>query len=131
MHVRKIFRPLCRSALVLALAAIAVPTAQAGHAPAEVGLGTPAAADVDAATRHHHPEVAQTPTRIVAVASSDGFDWGDAGIGAGALFGAALLAAGSALLLKRDGNGEITLRSKLRSLSGSGTRRSAGSSPSA
>jgi hypothetical protein len=84
---------------MLALAAITAPPAQARHAPQEpvVTSATP-----DAATRHHHPDVVQQPTRIVTVAQADSFDWGDAGIGASGALGAVLLASGSVLLLRRN-----------------------------
>jgi hypothetical protein len=102
MQDRKPSRLLSLCVLTLAVAAITAPMAQARHAPAEVKLGTTTAGYVDAATRHHHPDVVQPPTRIVAVARAGDFDWGDAGIGAGGALGVVLLAGGSALLLKRN-----------------------------
>jgi hypothetical protein len=80
------------------------------HAPAEARLGTSPPAGIDAGTRHHHPDVVAPPTRIVAVARADGFDWGAAAIGAGGALGAALLVAGSALLLKRNNRRAISAR---------------------
>jgi hypothetical protein len=110
MKDRKISRWLGRSAIALALTAIAAPVAQARHASGEAGLGTSSVGRIDAATRHHHPDVVAPRTRIVAVARADGFDWGDAGIGAGGALGAALLVSGSALLLKRNNRRAITAR---------------------
>ena len=102
MQDRKIPRRLSRGALALAVTAIAAPAAEARHAPPEPQLSTSPPTVVDAATRHHHPDVVQPPTRIVTVAKADSFDWIDAGIGASAMLGAALLTGGSALLLKRN-----------------------------
>jgi hypothetical protein len=101
MQDRKLSRWVSLCVLTLAVAAIAVPVAQARHAPPETQLGTTTAGYVDAATRHHHPDLVQRPTRIV-VAQAAGFDWGDAGIGAGGALGVVLLAGGSALVLKRN-----------------------------
>jgi hypothetical protein len=100
MNDRRISRWLSRGALALALAAVAPPVAQGSHAPAPPDPSN-SQAGLDAATRHHHPDVVPGPTRIVAVAPAQGFDWGDAGIGAGGALGAVLVAGGSALLLKR------------------------------
>jgi hypothetical protein len=91
-----------RSLAALVLAAVVAPSAQAMHAPAEVGTSTSGTVGIDAATRHHHPDVLQPATRIVTVAGSDSFDWGDAGIGAAGTLGVVLLAGGSAILLARD-----------------------------
>lgn len=102
MQNRKLSRWLSLCVLTLTVAAIAVPVARARHAPPETQLGTTTAGYIDAATRHHHPDVVQPPTRIVTVAQAGGFDWGDAGIGAGGALGAVLLAGGSVLLLKRN-----------------------------
>jgi hypothetical protein len=81
---------------VLALAAIVLPSAQA-----QAQVGTDGGGEA-AATRHHHPDVAQPPTRIVAITQPGGFDWGDAGIGAGSLLGAVLLIGGATLMLRRS-----------------------------
>jgi hypothetical protein len=89
------------SLLTLLLAAAVAPLAQAMHAPERAGIST--TATLDAATRHHHPDVVlQPPTRIITVREADTFDWGDAGIGAGAALGLVLVGGGSALLLRRD-----------------------------
>ena len=67
-----------------------------------VAITAPAArAAVDPATRHHHPDLVQPPTRIVTVEQAGAFDWADAGIGAAGGLGAALVAASSAVLLTR------------------------------
>jgi hypothetical protein len=102
MKDRKIPRWLSRGALALAVTAIAAPAAEARHAPPEPQLGTSPPMVVDAATRHHHPDVVQPPTRIVTVPRADSFDWIDAGIGASGTLGAALLIGGSVVLLKRN-----------------------------
>jgi hypothetical protein len=102
MQNRKICRWLSRSVLVLVLTAIAAPAAQARHAPARAELGTSPLGDVDGATRHHHPDVVQPPTRIVTVPRADSFDWSAAGIGAAGALGAALVIGGSTLLLRRN-----------------------------
>ena len=102
MKDRKIPRRLSRWALALAVTAIAAPAAEARHAPPEPQLGTSPPMVVDAATRHHHPDVVQPPTRIITVPKADSFDWIDAGIGASGALGVALLTGGSALLLKRN-----------------------------
>ena len=86
----------------LALTAIASPTAQARHAPADPVTNYATTAQIDAATRHHHPDVVQPPTRIVSVVHTNGFDWGDAGIGAAGALGASLVAGGYVLLRKRS-----------------------------
>jgi hypothetical protein len=110
MQDRKTSRRLSAWALAFALAAMSAPAAEARHAPAEAGLGTTPSGPIDAATRHHHPDVVQPPTRIIAVARANGFDWGDAGIGAGAALGAVLFGCGSALLLKRNDRQASTAR---------------------
>jgi hypothetical protein len=81
------------TALALAVAAIAAPTATAAVDP------------VDPGTCHHHElscpsHAGQPATRIVTVAAN-GFDWTDAGIGAGTALGAAFVVAGFAALLRR------------------------------
>jgi hypothetical protein len=92
--------------VTLAMAVMAaVPTAQAKRfedtpsrpaAPtAHIAIGPPIC------HRARYPEDCQVPTRIVAVARADGFDWGDAGIGAGGALGAVLVATGVGALLRR------------------------------
>jgi hypothetical protein len=110
MKDRKILRWVNRWALALAVTAIAAPAAEARHAPPEPQLGTSPPMVVDAATRHHHPDVVQPPTRIVTVLKADSFDWNDAGIGASGTLGAVLLIGGSALLLKRSKRGATSTR---------------------
>jgi hypothetical protein len=110
MEDRRIFRRLIPWAVALALAAIAAPMAEARHAPAEAELSTSPSGPVDAATRHHHPDVAQPLTRVIAVTRAGGFDWADAGIGAGGALGAVLLAGGSVLLVKRTHRRAIPAR---------------------
>jgi hypothetical protein len=57
--------------------------------------------DLPVCHRARYPEDCQVPTRIVAVARADGFDWRDAGIGAGGALGGVLVAAGFSTLLRR------------------------------
>ena len=99
---QRISRRLGRWGLVLTLAVTAAPGAEGRASTAEPRpTDTPIGA-VDAATRHHHPDVVQPPTRILTVTAADRFDWGDAGIGASGTLGAVLIAAGSALVLTRS-----------------------------
>jgi hypothetical protein len=99
---QRISRRLSRWGLVLTLAVTAAPGAQGRAATAEpMPPDTPVGA-VNAATRHHHPDVVQPPTRILTVTAADRFDWGDAGIGASGTLGALLIAAGSAFVFTRS-----------------------------
>jgi hypothetical protein len=101
MKTRKLARRTTCLALVLGLSASFVATAQARHAQSESAVATPPLSSVDAALRHHHPEVSQPPTRIVAVPSAEGFDWADAGIGAGVASVTLVLTAGLAVVVTR------------------------------
>jgi hypothetical protein len=107
-----------RCAVVLAIAAVSAPAAQARRAAQEPGVPL-SPAQIDAITRHHHEpgtpgptpaQLAQTPTRVVTVTRAEAFDWGDAGIGAAGGIGALLLASGSALLLRRTNLRRGTLK---------------------
>jgi hypothetical protein len=102
--------------LVLALAlSLTVPSvADARHGSTEATPATVVTASIDAATRHHHPDVVHPPTRIVTVVSAHRFNWGDAGIGAAAMLGAALAIGGTAALLTR--NRRTTISSPSRSV---------------
>jgi hypothetical protein len=51
--------------------------------------------------RARYPEDCQLPTRVVTVGKADGFDWADAGIGAGSALGAVFVAAGLGSLFRR------------------------------
>lgn len=102
MHHQRIFRLGSRCSLVLALASSVATPAQAMHAPARAATGTSPVPGTSAATRHHHPDVVQPPTRIVVVPAAESFDWIDAGIGASSALGAVLLLGGSVLLLSRS-----------------------------
>jgi hypothetical protein len=77
---------------VFVAATLAVPTAQARHAPGEDAKAfiTPSAVPQSTA-----------PASVVKVVGPAGFDWSDAGIGAGAAGGALTLAAALALLATR------------------------------
>lgn len=89
MRLRKTPGRLSRCAVALALAAAAAaPAAHAHHAPGEGTI----------APRRD----AQTAPRIVTVTQPHGFDFGAASIGAGGAIGVALIAGGSALLIRRN-----------------------------
>jgi len=107
MHRRNASPLVGRLLVALALATVAAPAAQAMHAPAEDQAATSSNVPFDAATRHHHPDVAEPATRIIAVTPARGFDWGDAGIGAAGAVGVVFLATGTVLLVKR-GNRRAT-----------------------
>ena len=93
--------------VTLAIAVMAaVPTAQAKRL--EDTPSRPAQAPTRLSTvgppichRARYPDDCRLPTRIVAVARADGFDWRDAGIGAGGALGAVLVAGGFGALLRR------------------------------
>ena len=67
-------------------------TAEYG-APSTIGLG---------------PQTSESVSQGVVAVSGDGFNWGDAGIGAGTVFGVALIL-GSALLLSRRRQGHLAV----------------------
>jgi hypothetical protein len=73
----------------------------------EADAGASSTTALDAITRHHHPDVAEPPVRVLTVAPANGFDWDDAGIGAGGALGAALVVGGVTLLLTRNRRGTI------------------------
>ena len=87
--------------VVLALALIG-----AGTASAKYGRGLPSAY-----TRSHHLDVSGSSVTSAAsahgqVAQKDGFDWGDAGIGAGGALALTALVAGGVVMVartRRDG----------------------------
>jgi hypothetical protein len=89
------------AAIVFTMAAVTVPEAQARHLlPEPVPVSQ---AGIDAATAHHHNlEPPRSRITVIAVPSAEGFDWGDAGIGAAGGVGAVLLAGGSAFALRRS-----------------------------
>jgi hypothetical protein len=105
--------------LVLAIAAIAVPTALAqspvdrinaqerarGNDPRVVG--TPAQEPDPVARivaqergRHLDPRLYSTPSPSIQIVESGGFDWGDASIGAATVAGLMLLALGATLFVR-------------------------------
>jgi hypothetical protein len=117
-HATRVVR---RLALMLALAALAAPSASAGRfgpgAPSRAGehrtVHLPRAichqycASVDqhlSQPRGGHPARTQVQPRIVTVATDTGFDWTDAGIGFGAACGLALLTLGTLLLRHQAGS---------------------------
>jgi hypothetical protein len=70
----------------------------AGAAP------TPAQVALDAKTREYVAGAAPVVAEPIQVAgTSDGFDWGDAGIGAGAVFAVTLIGAGALLATRQVG----------------------------
>jgi hypothetical protein len=73
-----------------------------------VRLGSSRARVSDNASSQSVAGVARPVAAAESIASpSDGFDWGDAGIGAGSLLGASLLALGAGLALSRRRRGAI------------------------
>jgi hypothetical protein len=119
---RRVFR---RLALGLAVAAVAVPSAQAqlhereateagyGYVRSSAGYPAPGQRDWPGVNPNAAPYEARPrsgplhvpgprhvdPSNQVA-SNPDGFDWGDAGIGAGTLFAVVLLAAGGVLVIR-------------------------------
>jgi hypothetical protein len=116
-------RVLTSFTVALALAGLAVPAAIAGT---DSGLGIPAGRDgysgsvvrqsgpgLFYATQSSAPIVSEMATGLVqpptssqhvaAVSNDNGFDWSDAGIGAGVLFGTMLVGASGLLALRRQG----------------------------
>jgi hypothetical protein len=108
-------RTLRRLAIMLALAALAAPSASAGRfgpgMPSQTGehrtVHMPRAichqycASVDqhlSQPRRGHPARTQVQPRIVTVATDTGFNWADAAVGFGAASGLALLALGTSLV---------------------------------
>jgi hypothetical protein len=110
-------------AVALALAALVVPAAVAGT---DSGLGIPAGREdysgsvvgqsvpgLFQVTQSSAPIVSEMATGLVqppassqhvaAVSNDSGFDWSDAGIGAGVVFGTMLLGASGLLALRRQG----------------------------
>jgi hypothetical protein len=117
---RRVFR---RLVLGLAVAAVSVPSAQAqlhereateaGYGYVRSSAGYPAPRDWPGVNPNAAPNEARPrsgplhvpgprhvdPSNQVA-SNPDGFDWGDAGIGAGTLFAVVLLAAGGVLVIR-------------------------------
>ncbi len=99
--------------VVLVAATLAVPIAQAHHAPSENAKATSTPASVSAPSSNFevdrlgpkhvalHRPPAPAPVSIVKVVRPGGFDWSDAGIGAGAAGLALALAAALAMLVTR------------------------------
>jgi hypothetical protein len=100
------------AALTLALAAIAASPASATPPPASpapcsdvcpaaVTTHTPATSALcgDVCSGHGYGSVGVPSTVVRTISSDSGFDWGDAGIGAGGALGLVLAATGGTLLL--------------------------------
>jgi hypothetical protein len=103
----------------LAFAVLVVPTAAQGRIVEDTGVVVSAARPDDRSVRFtpqgEAPVFAARPddrsirftpqgeAPVVFAAPSDGFNWGDAGIGAGIGLGAALLALGAAAVTRRHG----------------------------
>ena len=83
--------------LVLVIAAIAVPSASAR--PADQFLNSQPTASQQSAHPSGGASKAPTQVHVVAATSNPGFDWGDAGIGAGAAFALTMIGLGGAVLL--------------------------------
>ncbi len=79
-----------RSTLVLgiAVAALAAPTGAAAIEPQDEGQGS---VDLRSPDARDAGRVAQSPTSAPEVTDTTGFDWGDAGIGAGSVLGLLLI----------------------------------------
>jgi hypothetical protein len=88
-------------ALAFALVVVAVAAPSASATPAERFLG-PAPAEVT-----HDAAAAPAQVRVVEGSDSSGFDWGDAGIGAGVAF-AAIVVGGAVVLSARRRHGPAT-----------------------
>ena len=105
--------------LVLAVAAIAVPTALAqspvdrinaqerarGNDARVVGTSAPASDPVARIVaqergRHLDPRLFSTPSPSIQIVESGGFDWGDAGIGGATVAGLMLVALGGTLFVR-------------------------------
>jgi hypothetical protein len=104
-------------ALALAAVAFTAPAAEARHAPSENAKATPTPASVSAPSSNfevdrlgpkhvalHRPQAA-APVSVVKVVRPGGFDWADAGIGAGVAGLALALAAALAMLVTRRSRG--------------------------
>jgi hypothetical protein len=112
-------RPLKPLALALALAALAVPTAQGHPVPlvsensaGQNGTGQPSTAQsVRFITEHSAGQNGTGEARSIAASvparAPNAFDWGDAGVGASVAFAAVLFAAGVATLIVRRGRGRL------------------------
>lgn len=98
--------------VALAAAAFAAPVAYARHAPGEDGKGaspvasawTASSLEVDRLGPKHVPlqhPVSPPPTNIVKVVRPAGFDWADAGIGAGIASLTLAMVAGLAMVVTR------------------------------
>jgi hypothetical protein len=88
------------------------PTFRRGLAVAAVvsALAAPAvsAAPVEQlvpSTVNDEPAGRQAPARVVEVSADNGFDWGDAGIGASGALALTAIAAGAAVAMHRQGEG--------------------------
>ena len=84
-------------ALVLVIAAIAVPSASAR--PAEQFLNSQPTTSQQSAGPSGAVSSAPTQVRVAAASPAAGFDWGDAGIGAGAAFALTMIGLGGAVLV--------------------------------
>ncbi len=78
-------------ALVLIVAAILAPSASARPIDQVGPASLPASSSTEASTPASQVEVVRAP--------SSGFDWGDAGIGAGAVFALTMIGIGGALVV--------------------------------
>jgi hypothetical protein len=76
-------------AVATVVSALGAPTASA--APVE---------DIVPSTVNREPSGQQTPIRVVQAGADNGFDWGDAGIGAGGLLALAAIASGAVVAVR-------------------------------
>ena len=92
-------------ALATAIGALAGPVAWAGPIdPADTGAGSDQVRNGSSYSSVNSTvgpvEAPESPTSAPATVSGDGFDWGDAGLGAGAMLGLTAMAAVTALALR-------------------------------
>jgi hypothetical protein len=85
-------------AALLVVAAISAPTASARPIPGD----PPAARDAGSGVANSHIDSSSLPPVQTVETSSDGFDWGDAGIGAAAVFTLLSLGTGTLLVGRRS-----------------------------
>jgi hypothetical protein len=86
-----------RRALITILAAAVAAPATVGSAVAQQDKRSPDTKDF----ADGRPIVASVPFEVVKVERHDGFDWGDAGIGAGGALGLVLVGAGGTVAVVR------------------------------
>jgi hypothetical protein len=107
------------SILAFAVAAIASPAAQAGRIYVDGGAGPapaakttplgPSVRGVQARLNAQKNSAAAARSLLAPRPSENGFDWGDAGIGAGTAFGATVALLGGIVVLRRNRHGQLAV----------------------